>query len=266
LAISFDEKWSDLQRVLLPGTLVRNWVAEEGYSGGTFHINDVDDTGVTLRFGQTKRMVPKADFRRLFALWDAYGRGTVRRADLAKASESATFILSILHWHDEMHMQPATLFIQPARLLSQSEVGSAARLDGHDEYGKKILYEATEGRAIFNGPSVEIDYGSGQIAQITATVGDIAIAIERATSKQVRGTLLDLIWHSYSKKLLLLLHDHMTSSGPTALQCRNILKRFCADGSFRVLVLKGSGSGLQVAEDTAMTAAALAELRSDYLC
>jgi hypothetical protein len=74
--------------------------------------------------------------------------------------------------------------------------------------------------------------------------------------------VLDLICHPYPKKLLVLLPVHMTNPGVTAEQCRNILKRFCPDGLFRVLVLKGNGGNPQLTEDTAIVSAALADLGS----
>src|SRR5229473_511080 len=123
---------------------------------------------------------------------------------------------------------------------------------GHDEYGKRVLQAATKGGAVHYGSPVEINYGVGQPARIDATVGDIAVEIESRVSKQVRGAVLDLICHPYPKKLLVLLPDHITSRGIAAEQCRNILKKFCPDGFFRVLVLKGSGSSPQLNEDVAI--------------
>jgi len=72
--------------------------------------------------------------------------------------------------------------------------------------------------------------------------------------------VLDLICHPYPKKLLVLLPVHIRNPGVTAEQCRNILKRYCPDDSYWVLVLKGSGNDPQLAEDTAILAAALADL------
>jgi hypothetical protein len=110
---------------------------------------------------------------------------------------------------------------------------------GHDEYGKRVLHEATRGRCLHYGSSVEVDYGTAQPARIDATVGDdIAVEVESRTSKQVRGAVLDLICHPYPKKLLLLLPVHMQNPDLTARQCRNILKRFCVEEAFRVIVLK----------------------------
>ena len=132
---------------------------------------------------------------------------------------------------------------------------------GHDEYGKRVLLEATGGTAVQYGASVEIDYGAGRPARIDGTVGDlVAVEIESRVSKQVRGAVLDLICHPYSKKLLALLPVHMSNPAVTAAQCRNILERFCPENSFRVVVLEGSGESPRLAEDTAIVAAALGEL------
>lgn len=79
----------------------------------------------------------------------------------------------------------------------------------HDEYGKRVLREATQGLAINYGGSVEVDYGAGLPARIDATIGDIAVEIESRVSKQVRGAVLDLMCHSLPRKLLVLLPVYM---------------------------------------------------------
>jgi hypothetical protein len=230
--------------------------------GGEFTINDVDSAAVIVRSGQMgqERRVSKGDFQRLSAFWGAYNRGTIGRAELGKRSQNTTYILSILHWREETQSTaPPTVMASPPITSPQPGTVSATALAGHDEYGKRVLRAATN-RAALYGPTVEINYGAGQPARIDATVGDIAVEIESRVSKQVRGAVLDLICHPHPKKLLVLLPVHMGNPGVTAEQCRNILKRFCPGDSYRVLVLKGSGSDPQLTEDMATVAAALAEL------
>ena len=41
------------------------------------------------------------DFEKMFALWGAYNRGTVSRAELGKRSQNTTYVLSILHWRED---------------------------------------------------------------------------------------------------------------------------------------------------------------------
>ena len=259
----FDDVWSDIKQRLMPGTLIRNWSAEEGYMGGAFSVDDVDSAGVIIRFGQVGRRVSRRDFENLFAFWAAYNRGTIGRSDLAKRSDNAIYILSILNWRDETQTTgqsapPASHVAVPLR----ADGASATGVPGRDEYGMKVLYDATEGRVVLSGPSIELDYGAGPPARIAATVGDIAVEIEPGRSKQVRGAVLDLICHPFAKKLLVLLPDHLTNTETTAEQCRNIMRRFCPVGSFRVLVLKGSGSFPLLAEDSLTTASVLTDLRS----
>jgi hypothetical protein len=126
------------------------------------------------------------------------------------------------------------------------------------------LQEASKGIAVHYGMPVEINYGAGQPAQIDAIVGDIAVEIESRVSKQVRGAVLDLICHSQPKKLLVLLPVHMSNPTVTAEQCRNIMKRFCPQESFRVIVLKGSGDSHQLVEDSATVTTALLDLAASH--
>ena len=261
---NFEEVWSDIRQRLMSGTLVRYWSAEEGYTGGAFSIDGVDGAALIARHGQIGhgRRLSKRDFEQLFAFWGAYNRGTISRAELGKRSESMPYILSILQWREESQISATpTLRISSLPKPQQSETLLATGLAGHNQYGKQVLHEATEGRAALHGPSIEIDYGVGPPARIDATVANIAVEIESGISKQVRGSILDLICHPYPKKLLVLLPDHITSRGITAEQCRNILKRFFPEGSFRVLVLKGSSSAPQLIDDAVIMASVLADLR-----
>ncbi len=131
---------------------------------------------------------------------------------------------------------------------------------GHDEYGKRVIQEATHGAAIHYGPPVEVSYGAGRPARIDATVGDIAVEIESRVSKQVRGAVVDLICHTHPKKLLVLLPVHMDNPEVTAAQCRNIMSRFLSESFFRVIVLMGSGNDHRIADDSATVATARADL------
>lgn len=134
-------------------------------------------------------------------------------------------------------------------------------MGAHDEYGKRILLEATSGAVDQYGPGVEIDYGTEFPARIDGAVGEsIAIEIESRTGKQVRGAVLDLICHPYPKKLLVLLPVHMSNPVVIAEQCRNILTRFVSADDFRVIVLDGHGHDPKPERDVRTVAEALREL------
>ena len=130
----------------------------------------------------------------------------------------------------------------------------------HDDYGQRVLREATSGSVERYGPGVEIDYGTDHPARIDGAFGNsIAIEVESRTGKQVRGAVLDLICHPYPKKLLVLLPMYMSSAVPD--QCRNILARFCRPDDFRVVLLRGTGKDSQLEWDAALVAEALRELK-----
>ena len=131
----------------------------------------------------------------------------------------------------------------------------------HDDYGKLVLQQAAGDNFERYGRSVEIDYGAGDPARIDGTVsGKVAVELESRTSKQVRGAVLDLVCHEYSKKLLLILPVHMSNPEDTATQCRNILRRFASPENFRVVVLSGDGSNQKLKQDANATRSALHEL------
>jgi len=136
-------------------------------------------------------------------------------------------------------------------------------MGSHDDYGKKVLLEAAGKDYEQYGPSVEVDYGAGMAARIDGAIGStiaVEVEVESRTSKQVRGAVLDLICHPYTKKLLLLLPVHMPNPAVSATQCSNILGRFCKPQDFRVLVLKGSGNNPQQQADVLMVSQAIRDL------
>ena len=131
----------------------------------------------------------------------------------------------------------------------------------HDDYGKLVLQRAAGDSYERYGKKLEIDYGAGDPARIDGTVsGRVAIELESRTPKQVRGAVLDLLCHAYSKKLLLILPVDRSNPEDTAKQCRNILQRFVSPENFRVVVLSGNGSNQKLRQDAKITRSALHEL------
>ncbi len=83
-----------------------------------------------------------------------------------------------------------------------------------------------------------VDYGTSPCARIDGVVEQIALEIEARNGKQVRGAVMDLLWHTAPKKLLLLLAEHNNPS--TAAQCTKIFGRHLEPRYFRVVVLHRS--------------------------
>jgi len=139
--------------------------------------------------------------------------------------------------------------------MRNADVGS------HDAYGKEVL-RAAAGQAFIDwGPTVEVDYGAGRPARVDGTVsGTIAVEVESRTSKQVRGAVLDLLFHPYPKKLLVLVPMHMSDSGICADQCRRARGRFVDEDNFRVVVLQGTGRRTNLAGDARLVRLVLNEL------
>jgi hypothetical protein len=139
---NFDKAWVDIRQRLRPNTMIKNWSADRGYTGGEFLVNDVDGAAVIVRSGQMgqERRVSKGDFQRLFAFWDAYNRGTISRAELGKRSQNTTYILSILHWREETQgsMAPSPRVSLAPMPPPPEPVSAATRLAGHDAYGKRV--------------------------------------------------------------------------------------------------------------------------------
>lgn len=127
----------------------------------------------------------------------------------------------------------------------------------HDAYGKEVL-----GRiAGFNPNPPKKSFGTNAgTFKIDGTIGnDIAVEIESRASKQVRGAVVDVIFHSFFKKLIVIIPAY--GNGYTAEQCRVLLKRFAPDATCEVVSLKGDGEKPQLADDVAIVKAAVSRLQ-----
>jgi hypothetical protein len=134
-------------------------------------------------------------------------------------------------------------------------------MGSHDDYGKQVLRSASRGMVEDWGPPVEIYYHAGHAARIDGVVDrNIAVEVESRVSKQVRGAVLDLLFHSCPKKLLILLPVHMSDVQATAAQCRYILSRWVNPADFRVVTLSGTGSAPELDTDIVTVQNALREL------
>jgi hypothetical protein len=134
-------------------------------------------------------------------------------------------------------------------------------MGSHDDYGKKVLQRAVGDSFASWGAAVEVDYRAGQPARIDGVVaGTIAVEVESRTSKQVRGAVLDLVFHRCPKKLLVLLPVHMSDAEVAAEQCRFALGRFVGQDDFRVVVTNGSGHEPRLEDDTELVLSALRDL------
>ncbi len=110
-----------------------------------------------------------------------------------------------------------------------------------DAYGKDLLRFVAGDAVETTGPNVRIDYGAGR-AQIDAAIGGrIAVEVESRVPKQVRGALMDLLWHPYPKKLLLLIPSHIGDPRTAVKQCESILGDDLRSNHFQVVALSGTG-------------------------
>lgn len=134
-------------------------------------------------------------------------------------------------------------------------------MGSHDQYGKQVLLRVAGDFYEAYGDAVSVDYGAGQPARIDGAVGGrIAIEVESRTSKQVRGAVLDLILHRFTKKLLILLPVHMSNPRIAADQCQFAMAKFLNEEDFRVVILTGHGGDPQLERDQEIVRGALSEL------
>src|SRR5262245_19939422 len=131
----------------------------------------------------------------------------------------------------------------------------------HDSYGKELMSRAAGFTYVSQGPSVHIDYGTPFPARIDGVVANrVAVEVESRVSKQIRGALMDLLWHKAPKKLLVLLPVHASNPVDANRHCETILRRWLPESTFRVVLTAGSGFGERFDEDVPLVRKALREL------
>jgi hypothetical protein len=106
-----------------------------------------------------------------------------------------------------------------------------------DDFGKRLMRLAVGDLFTDCGPSVCFEFApDAGSARIDGTVADlVAVEIESRVLKQVRGALVDLIMHPYSRKLLLLLPAYIGNPATAVAQTQAILSRFLEPSAFRVV-------------------------------
>lgn len=71
---------------------------------------------------------------------------------------------------------------------------------------------------------------------------------------------MDLVFHPYPKKLLVILPAHQNDPEIEASRCRNILNQLANPDKCRVIVLTGNGAYRELDADLPIVSAALSEL------
>jgi hypothetical protein len=94
----FPAIWMKIVQPLHPGDVIRNWGYATGHTGGTFRIEDVGNSAVTVYCGTMvqPRAIPKGDFEKVYAVWSDSCAGNYPRAKMTNLSQNTTYILGIL--------------------------------------------------------------------------------------------------------------------------------------------------------------------------
>ena len=144
----------------------------------------------------------------------------------------------------------------------EPEQADERRRANHDAYGKLIMRNAAGNAFADSGSLCTIRFGEDAAgARIDGVVGNsIAVEIESRTPKQISGAVLDLIFHPYPRKLLLIIAGHQNDARQAANQCRHILREEIGEENFQVVLLAGNGREHRQTADVALVQEALRNL------
>ncbi len=131
----------------------------------------------------------------------------------------------------------------------------------HDRYVKGLLRRILGNHFLTSGAEVRVPY-QGVTARIDGVVqGCCAVEIESSVDKEIRGSLMDLFFHPYKKKLLVLVYGSMNNPERTVRHCQGILEALGKKQiEYSVVLLEGDGDLPREVEDIRLLRTALAEL------
>ena len=127
----------------------------------------------------------------------------------------------------------------------------------YDNYARDVLRQTFGER--FDTTDVVFSFGpDAGTGEVDGTIdGNIAVEIGVGSPKQVRASVLDLIFHPLPGKLLVLVDTPGHSTGPSVIQAATILGRAGCSGVVYRLPTEGSGMDVYRAD--------LAEVVNTYL-
>jgi hypothetical protein len=98
MGAGFETIWNGIRRDVRSGSTIRNWGEARGYTGGSFKIEDMDASSITVSGGRMRmpRRISKGEFEKVYAVLDAYRAGNYTRSRMGALSQNTTYILSIL--------------------------------------------------------------------------------------------------------------------------------------------------------------------------
>ncbi|MBA4421302.1 MAG: hypothetical protein C0391_09155 [Anaerolinea sp.] len=96
--------WDTLQKKLKPGINIRNWTILKGYLGDSFQLSHVDQNEIVIQSPKAKSLqrISRDEFEKIAEIWPAYKAGCVQRQQIREMTFHSKYILSILHWLDEI--------------------------------------------------------------------------------------------------------------------------------------------------------------------
>ena len=121
----------------------------------------------------------------------------------------------------------------------------------HDSYGKSVLDLATnkQFRYWFAEKERAFEYPSGGvIAKLDGVIGDdCVVEVEGLNEKQIRGGILDLVFHPRPKKLLVIVPANLRKRSRDDIEhafqslLDYLISVYCPSATGLVVVLKGTG-------------------------
>ena len=113
----------------------------------------------------------------------------------------------------------------------------------HNQYVRKLLIEILEDKFVFKGKDIQVKF-VGFTARIDGIIrNQCAIEVESRTPKQVKGALVDLLFHPLDKKLLILVPTKELNPIYVSPMIKQILNTYkSVNARIEIAVLCGNGN------------------------
>jgi len=98
----FDVIWDELIASLNPGTEIKHWNPYNGYLGEGLTIITCDPESISIDPPRVweSQVIPKNDFKQIWALWGDYLALRLERAKIHAMTDHSKYIISILYWYE----------------------------------------------------------------------------------------------------------------------------------------------------------------------
>jgi hypothetical protein len=102
--LDFNQIWVGIVNNLKPGTIIPNWTNLKGYLGDEMKVVEVKEDKLVIQAPKARKLIPvtREEFALIWPVWQGYKDGQVGRRQICDMTFFSKYVISILHWMEEI--------------------------------------------------------------------------------------------------------------------------------------------------------------------